>query len=79
MAYRPLRRLLPVSLFGRALLILVLPVVLLQAALAYVFFERHWDSVTRHMSNALAGEIAFLVQEFAGHSHRSAQYAISAH
>lgn len=56
------KRWLPRSLFGRALLILVLPVVLTQLVLAYVFFDRHWDNVTRHVSNTLAGEIAFFVQ-----------------
>ncbi len=52
---------LPKSLFGRALLILVLPTVLIQLVMAYVFFDRHWDNVTRHMADSLAGETAFLV------------------
>jgi len=54
---------LPKSLFGRALLILVLPTVLIQLVTAYVFFERHLDNVTRYMSEALAGEAAFLVEQ----------------
>lgn len=58
-----LKRTLPKSLFGRALLILVLPTVLAQVMTAYVFYERHWDNVSRHMSSALAGEIAILVHE----------------
>jgi two-component system osmolarity sensor histidine kinase EnvZ len=57
------KRYLPKSLFGRALLILVLPTVLIQLVVAYVFFDRHWDNVSRHMSRALAGEAAFLVKQ----------------
>jgi len=52
---------LPKSLFGRVLLILVLPTVLIQIVTAYIFFDRHWDNVTRHMSGTLAGEMAFFV------------------
>ncbi len=56
-----LKRWLPTSLFSRALLILLLPVFLMQALVAYFFFERHWDTVARNMSNALAGEVTMLV------------------
>lgn len=55
-----IRRFLPKTLFGRALLIVVMPTLLVQAVSAYIFYDRHWDNVTRHMANALAGEIAFL-------------------
>lgn len=56
-----LKRLMPHSLFGRALLILLVPVVLIQAVSAYIFFDRHWENVTKHAANALAGEMAFVV------------------
>jgi len=59
----PFKSFLPKSLFGRALLILVLPTVLIQVVMAYVFFATHWDNVTRHMAGTLAGETAFLVRE----------------
>lgn len=58
-----LKRYLPASLFGRAILILVLPMVIMQAAALYFFYERHWDNVQRHLSTWLAGDIAFLVHE----------------
>ena len=54
---------LPSTLFGRALLILVLPTIFIQLITAYVFFDRHWDDVTRRMSNTLAGEMAFFVRQ----------------
>lgn len=58
-----IKRFLPKSLFGRALLILVIPTVLIQMGMAYMFYERHWQAVTRYMSNALAGDTAFLVNQ----------------
>ena len=58
-----LKRLLPKSLFVRALLILVVPTLLIQLIMAYIFFDRHWVNVTRYMSGALAGETAFLVNQ----------------
>ncbi len=57
------KRYLPKSLFGRTLLIVVLPTVLIQLVMAYAFFDRHWDSVTRQMSKTLAGDAAFLVSQ----------------
>lgn len=58
-----MKRFLPQTLFGRALFILVVPTLLIQLVMAYVFYDRHWLNVTRHMSNALAGETAFLVNQ----------------
>lgn len=59
----PLKSFLPKSLFGRSLLILILPTVLIQVVMAYIFFDRHWDNIARHMAGTLAGETAFLVKE----------------
>ncbi len=57
------KKYLPKSLFTRSLLILVVPTLLIQIVTAYIFFERHWDNVTRHMSGALAGDVAFLINQ----------------
>jgi two-component system osmolarity sensor histidine kinase EnvZ len=61
---RPLKQLMPHNLFARALLILVLPTILVQAIAVYIFYERHWDSVSRQMSISLAGEITWLVERW---------------
>lgn len=58
-----LKRFVPESLFARALLILVIPACMVQLVAVFVFYERHWDNVTRHMSNSLAGEMALVVHE----------------
>jgi len=60
---RWIKRFLPKTLFGRALLIIVTPVVLMQAISAYVFYDRHWDIMTNRLVNSLAGDIAFLIEE----------------
>ncbi len=57
-----LTRFLPRSLFGRSLLIVVMPLVILQVVLTYIFYERHWDSVTRWLAVGLAGEVSLLVE-----------------
>ncbi len=59
----PVKRVLPKSLFSRALLILVLPTILIQLLATYFFYERHWENVSRWMASSLAGEIALLVHE----------------
>lgn len=61
--WRPLNTMLPRSLFGRTLLILVLPTLLVQAMTSYIFYDRHWDHVSRSMALSLAGEVAMLVDE----------------
>lgn len=57
------KKYLPKSLFARALLILVLPTLLIQMVTAYIFFDRHWENVAKHMSGSLAGEVAFLIKQ----------------
>ncbi len=56
------KRLLPRTLFGRSLLIIVTPLIVLQVVAAYIFYERHWDTVSRHMALGLAGDISTVVK-----------------
>ena len=58
----PLKALMPRGLFGRSLLILFVPLVLLQLVSAYVFFGTHWDYVTRRLAAGLAGDIGAIIQ-----------------
>ena len=53
-----LKRYLPKSLFGRALLIIMLPIGVMQIAVAYFFFNAHWDRVTANLSDSVAADIA---------------------
>lgn len=51
----------PKGLYARALLIVILPIVLLQSAVAYVFMERHWEVVTYRLSAGVAREVATII------------------
>ncbi|WP_439814268.1 ATP-binding protein [Zavarzinia sp. CC-PAN008] len=57
-----MKRVLPRSLFARTLIIIVAPLLLSQATLAYVFVERHWETVTRRLCRGVAGDIAYLAE-----------------
>jgi two-component system osmolarity sensor histidine kinase EnvZ len=54
------KRVLPRGLFGRALIIIIAPIVLLQAIIAYVFFERDLESTTRRLARDVAADINLL-------------------
>ena len=56
-----IKNILPQTLFGRALLIIVTPLILMQAISTFVFFDRHWDTMTRRLAHTLASDIAFIV------------------
>jgi two-component system, OmpR family, osmolarity sensor histidine kinase EnvZ len=59
-----LNRQAPKTLFGRSLLIIVLPVAIMQIAVTYVFFDAHWQTVTSRLSEGLAGDIAWAVESY---------------
>jgi two-component system osmolarity sensor histidine kinase EnvZ len=61
---RTLKRLTPTSLYGRTLLIIILPVALMQAAVTWAFFDAHWQTVTSRLSAGLAGDIAWVAEEY---------------
>ena len=56
-----LKRFLPRGLFGRSLIIIVAPIVLLLAIITYVFFERDLDTTTRRLARDVAADMAMLV------------------
>lgn len=51
----------PRSVYGRAALILILPVVFVQLVVSVIFIQRHFDGVTRQMSRGAALEIGLLL------------------
>jgi two-component system osmolarity sensor histidine kinase EnvZ len=57
---RFIKRFLPRGLFGRSLIIIVAPMVLLQGIVTYVFFERDLDTTTRRMARDVAADVSFL-------------------
>jgi two-component system osmolarity sensor histidine kinase EnvZ len=59
-----LRNVMPKGLYARALLIIIVPMVLLQSVVAFVFMERHWNTVTQRLSNAVVQDIAALIEVY---------------
>lgn len=60
---RFLRKILPRSLFGRTLLIVVLPLILLEGVALQIFYGSHLDVLSRRLAGSVAGEIAFVLDQ----------------
>jgi two-component system, OmpR family, osmolarity sensor histidine kinase EnvZ len=56
------KRFLPRSLLGRSLLIILLPLVLLQAVTLQIFYGSHLDLVSRRLVDAVVGELEFTLE-----------------
>ena len=54
------KTILPRGLYGRAALILVVPVVTIQLVVSVTFIQRHFEGVTRQLTSGMVGEIALL-------------------
>ena len=61
---RLLKRWLPTSLFGRSLLIIVLPVAIMQVAVTWAFFDAQWETVTSRLADGLARDIAWVADTY---------------
>lgn len=59
--WRQVSHLLPKRLYARALIIVIAPMLLLQSVVAFVFMERHWQTVTMRLSEAVTGDIAAII------------------
>ena len=57
------KRFLPRSLLGRSIMIIVTPLILLQVVSTWIFYDRHWETITRRLANAVAGEIASIIDQ----------------
>ncbi|ESR23208.1 ATP-binding protein [Lutibaculum baratangense] len=61
---RALYDMMPKGLYARSLLIIIIPIVILQAVVAFVFMERHWQRVTARLSAAVTASIAGLIDVY---------------
>jgi len=57
-----IKRLMPRSLLGRTLLIMLVPLILVQAIALQLFYGNHLGIVSRRLSGGIAGEIAYTVE-----------------
>lgn len=70
MSYNPIsparsgiRRILPRSLFGRALLIIVSPLILLQIVSIFVFYDQPWETLSWRLALSVAGDLSFVIDD----------------
>ena len=67
---RALKRFLPRGLFGRSLIIIVMPMLLLQTVVTIVFFDRHYRITTATMTRGVVNDVAYMVMlEKIGRAH----------
>jgi two-component system osmolarity sensor histidine kinase EnvZ len=59
-----LNSILPKGLYARALIIMIVPMVILQSVVAYVFLERHWSLVTQRLSAGVVSDISALIATY---------------
>lgn len=75
-----IKRFLPRTLFGRSLMIIITPILLLQIIVTVVFFDRHWSAMTQRLALALAGEVSQISSILEENSHllsdNMKQYAV---
>ena len=73
-----IKRFLPRTLEGRTFLILVVPVVIAQMITVYIFFERHFSTLSVELSRAVAGDVALLIEATERSPNRREQIYIGA-
>ena len=76
---RWLNSVMPKGLYARALLIIILPMVILQSVIAFVFMERHWNVVTQRLSAGVVADIAALIDVYKGYPQDADQHADPPH
>ncbi len=62
MSFEFLKRYMPRGIYGRAALILLLPVVFLQLMVTVIFAQRHFEGVTHQMTDTVLRELKMVVQ-----------------
>ncbi|MEH6647917.1 ATP-binding protein [Sulfitobacter sp.] len=62
MSFDLLKHYMPRGIYGRAALILLLPVVFLQLVVTVIFAQRHFEGVTHQMSDTVLRELALVLQ-----------------
>lgn len=64
--FNSLKHLMPRGLYGRAALILIVPVVTIQIVVSVTFIQRHFESVTEQMTQSVALEVQLLLDQISG-------------
>ncbi len=59
--FRIVKHIMPRRLFGRSLIIIVTPIIILQGVVTAVFFDRHYRIVTATMTRGVANDLGYMV------------------
>lgn len=51
---------LPATLMGRSALIIVIPLILVQVISTFIFYDNHWEALSRRLAQGLAGDISHI-------------------
>jgi two-component system osmolarity sensor histidine kinase EnvZ len=57
-----IKRVLPRTMFGRSLLIVIMPLLLLQAIATWIFYDRHWAAISWRLSSGVVGDVALVIE-----------------
>jgi two-component system, OmpR family, osmolarity sensor histidine kinase EnvZ len=69
--WRFVSRYMPKRLYARSLIIVIAPMILLQSVIAFMFMERHWQTVTLRLSQAVTRDIAAIIEMIETYPHDS--------
>src|ERR1700742_3694787 len=56
---RFLKRWLPTTLYGRSVLIIIIPMGVMQLVVSLLLFNAHWETVTGRLAHSVAGDVAW--------------------
>ena len=59
-----IKKFLPQTLLGRSVLILIVPLIILQIIITLIFYNRHWDTITRHRTIDFVNDITLVIESF---------------
>ena len=64
MKYLKLKKYLPRSFFGRALLIIILPIIFLEAIIGFAFIQRYFEQVTTQLAKSTVLQINYVLDRY---------------
>ena len=64
MKYLKLKKYLPRSFFGRALLIIILPIIILEAIIGFAFIQRYFEQVTTQLAKSTVLQMNYVLDRY---------------
>ena len=64
MKYFKLKKYLPRSFFGRTLLIIILPIIVLEAIVGFAFIQRYFEQVTTQLAKSTVLQMNYVLDRY---------------